>query len=233
MLKRIVLSGAVINFVIVLAGGVCGSLLKRGLPEKLSKIIISGMALCVMYIGITGLFQSGEINPLIVVLSAAAGGVTGQLLDLDSLVNKLGKKLEKRFSAGGDQRFAEGFVNATLLFCVGAMTVVGSVNSGILNDNTVLYSKSLIDGVTAVVFASTFGIGVAFSALPVLIIEGALTLLAAAVSPALTTTVIEHMSVVGSLLIIAISLNMLELTKIKVMNLLPAVFIPLGLCYIL
>lgn len=234
MIKRILLSGAVVNFVLVLIGGALGTLLKRGMPERLRKTIISGMALCVLYIGITGLFQSSEINALVVVLSSALGALIGELLNLDKLINRLGEKIEGRLNKnGGNTRFAEGFVTATLVFCVGAMAVVGSIDSGIRGDNSVLYSKSLIDCVTAVVFASTMGIGVAFSAFPVILLEGALTLLAAVVAPVLTAVVVAHMAVVGSLLIIAIALNMLDITKIKIMNLLPAVFLPLVLCLII
>ena len=233
MIKKVLLSGAVINFALVIIGGIIGALLKRGIPDRFRKTITHGMALCVLFIGITGLFQTTKINPLVVILSMAIGAVIGELIDLDRLINKLGDKLGKRFSGADEKSFSKGFVTATLVFCVGAMSVVGSIDSGIKGDNTVLYSKSLIDGVTAMVFASTFGIGVAFSAAPVLLLEGALTLLAVAVAPVLTTVVVNSMAVVGSLIIIAIALNMLELTKIKIMNLLPAVFLPLLLCLVL
>ncbi len=227
---EILKSGAVVNFLLVILGGVLGSFLKKGIPEKAKTILMQGMALCVMYIGVTGILETG-INVLTVILSIALGALIGELCDLDRLVNRLGEGIEKKLNKGGENiKLAEGFVTATLLFCVGAMTVVGSIDSGISGDNATLYSKSLIDCISAIVFASTLGIGVALSAFPVLIIEGALTLLAKAIEPILTAEIIGHMSVIGSLLIIAISLNMLGLTKIKVMNLLPAVFLPIIFC---
>ncbi|MBQ8203620.1 MAG: DUF554 domain-containing protein [Clostridia bacterium] len=227
---EILKSGAVVNFFLVILGGILGMLFKKGIPERARNILMQGMALCVMYIGVTGIFEDG-INVLVVILSVALGAIVGELIDLDGLVNRLGEKIEKRFNKkGGNTKIAEGFVTATLLFCVGAMTVVGSIDSGISGDNATLYSKSLIDCVSAAVFASTLGIGVALSSVSVLVIEGTLTLLAKVVEPILTAEIISHMSVIGSLLIISLSLNMLGLTKIKVMNLLPAIFLPMIFC---
>lgn len=192
---------------------------------------MNGMALCVLYIGITGLFEDGT-NILIIIASFAIGAVVGELADFDGIVNRLGTWLEKSLGKG-DTKIADGFVTATLLFCVGAMTVVGSIDSGISGDNSTLYSKSIIDGVSSVALTSSLGIGVMLSAIPVLVIEGGLTLLASVVSPILTEAAVAHMSVIGSLLIIAIALNMLGLTKIKVMNYLPSVFLPLIFCLLL
>ena len=144
----------------------------------------------------------------------------------------MAEKIEKKFKKGDSQsgKIAEGFVSATLLFCVGAMTVVGSIDSGISGDNTTLYSKSVIDLITSAVLASSLGFGVVLSCLGVLAIEGTLTLLAVAVQPVLTAQVVAHMSVIGSLLIISLALNLLNVTKIKVMNIIPAIFIPIALC---
>lgn len=229
---KILTSGAVINFILVIIGGSIGMLLKKGIPTRLRDTLMKGMALCVLFIGISGLFEDG-VNVLVVVLSVGIGAVIGELIDLDRLVNRGANWVEKRFNkGGGNTKIAEGLVAATLLFCVGAMTVVGSIDSGLSGDNTTLYSKSLIDCISAAVFASTLGLGVVLSAFPVLIIEGFLTLAAAFVEPVLTAEIINHMSVVGSLLIIAISFNMLQCVKIKVMNLLPAIFLPLILCMI-
>lgn len=229
---RVLTSGAVVNLVLVLVGGIIGLLLKKGIPERISDTLMKGVSLCVLYIGVTGVFED-DINFLIVIISVALGAVIGELANFDKMVNKLGDSIEKKFSRGKEARLAEGFVSATLLFCVGAMTVVGSIDSGISGDNMTLYSKSVIDCIAAAVLASTLGAGVLFAAVSVLVIEGSLTLLAAAVQPVLTDSVIAHMSVIGSLLIIALSLNVMGLTKIKVMNLLPAVFIPIILCSVL
>lgn len=229
-LGKILTSGAVVNFFLVVLGTLIGLLFKKGIPEKLQNALMTGMAFCVLYIGITGLFEQGA-NILVMIVCFAVGAVIGELIDLDKQVNRLGKKIENRFSKNSNSKIAEGFVTATLLFCVGAMTIVGSIDSGISGDNSTLYSKSVIDCVAAAVLASSMGIGVIFAAFSALIIEGAITLLATVISPILTDYIITQMSVIGSLLIIALSLNMLGITKIKVMNFVPAVILPLVLIY--
>lgn len=231
-LVRIFTSGAVINFFLVILGGLLGLLFKKGIPEKVKTTLMSGMALCVMYIGITGFFEEGA-DIIVIILSFALGAVIGELIDLDRLINRLGVRIEKRFSKSSDSKIAEGFVTATLLFCVGAMTVVGSIDSGISGDNSTLYSKSIIDCVAGMTLTTTLGAGVILACIPVLLIEGGLTLLAVFVEPVLTPEIITQMSVIGSALIVALSLNMLGLTKIKVMNYLPCIFLPLLLCFIL
>lgn len=230
IIYRIFTSGAVVNFFIVILGSLIGLLFKKGIPEKVRTTLMNGMALCVMYIGITGLFED-DINIIVIILSFALGAILGELADFDRLIYRLGEKIEARFKSG-DTKVAEGFVTATLLFCVGAMTVVGSIDSGINGDNATLYSKSVIDCIAGMALTTTFGIGVMLSCIPVLIIEGSLTLLAVFVAPILTTEVINHMSVIGSALIIALSLNMLGITKIKIMNYLPSIFLPILLCLI-
>ena len=227
-MMKIFTSGAFVNFILVIAGGLDGMLLKKGIPEKIQQTLMNAMALCVLFIGVTGLFEE-NINTLIIIISAAVGAVLGQALDLDALVNRLALKIEGKFKKADDKnsRIAEGFATATLLFCVGAMTVVGSIDSGISGDNTTLYSKSVIDCISAAVFASAMGLGVVLSSVAVLVIEGGLTLLATVVQPVLTANVVAHMSVIGSLLIVAISLNMMGVTKIKVMNIIPAIFLPI------
>ncbi len=226
----VLLSGAVVNFFLVILGTLLGLLFKKGLPEKIQNVLMTAMAFCVFYIGVTGIFQENA-NILVIIACMAVGAVIGEAIDLDKLINKIGQSIENRFNKnGGNISIAKGFVSATLLFCVGAMTIVGSIDSGINGDNATLYSKSVIDCVAAMALTSSLGFGVIFSALSVLIIEGSLTLLATVVSPILTEYIISQMSVIGSLLIVALSFNMLGITKIKVMNFVPAILLPLILC---
>lgn len=230
MLERIFLSGAFINFLLVILGGLLGVLFRKGIPERIRNILMQSMALCVIYIGVSGIIDDNA-KILVIIISMALGTIIGELFDLDKWTNRFAKKIETVLTKGrSDTGLAEGFVAATLLFCVGAMTVVGSINSGILNDNTVLYSKSLIDCVAAIALASSLGAGVMLSSVAVLFIEGTLTILATLIQPILTDIIISQMTVIGSLLIIAIALNMLGLTKIKVMNCIPAIFLPILLC---
>ena len=226
----VLLSGAVVNFFLVVLGSLVGLIFKKGIPQKLQNALMTGMAFCVLYIGITGLFEEGA-NILVIIVCFALGAVIGELIDLDKQVNRLGKAIENKFAKNSNSKLADGFVAATLLFCVGAMTIVGSIDSGISGDNSTLYSKSVIDCVAAAVLTSGLGIGVIFAAFSALIIEGGITLLANFVAPVLNETVIAQMSVIGSLLIIALALNMLGITKIKVMNFVPAILLPLVLIF--
>lgn len=229
--------GSIVNALAVVGGAAVGMILHRILPvfgkgtggrsAGLSDAIMKGLGLCVLLIGIQGAIQTE--NVLIVILSIVIGTVIGHLCNLDGLINRLGQWVEQ-MTKGKFGNVADGFVNASLLFCVGAMTVVGSLNSGLSGDHAMQYTKALLDMTAAVVFASSMGFGVMLAAFPVLILQGGITLLATWIEPLLTAQAIAEMSAVGSLLIIGLSLNMLGLTRLKVMNYLPAVFLPILLC---
>ncbi len=225
------LLGTFVNTVAVLIGGSIGLILKKGLPERMADTIMKGIGLCVIYIGIDGCLEGS--NALITIISAAVGAVIGELLDLDGKVNRLGGWLEQKVSKnsdGGKNTLAKGFVSASLLFCVGAMTIVGSLNSGLSGDHQMLYTKSLLDFISSIIFASSLGVGVLFSALFVLVYQGAITLLAGFLAPFLTEIVISEMTCIGSVLIMGIGLNMMGITKLKMMNYVPAIFLPILLC---
>jgi uncharacterized membrane protein YqgA involved in biofilm formation len=221
--------GSIVNCFAVIIGGFAGVFLKKGIPEKIGNAIMSGLALCVLYIGISGAL-SGE-NILIAILSITIGSLLGEWIDLDKRINWLGDQLESRFKGKNDKAsISQGFVTSSLLFCVGAMAIVGSLQSGLTGNHETLFAKSLIDGIAALVLASSLGIGVVMSGGLLLLYEGSITLFAKVISPYLTTSVINEMTCVGSLLIIGLALNMLKITNLKIMNYLPAVFIPILLC---
>ncbi len=213
------------NFFAVIAGGLLGTLLRGGIKEKYSQTINVGLALCVMLIGMSGALKTE--NTMLVIISIVVGSLLGELLRIESALDCLGDWAQKKF-AKGDSGFANGFVNATLLFCVGAMAVVGSLEAGLSNKPDTLLAKSALDGVSAIIFASSFGIGVVFSTIPMTIYQGGIALLAGVLAPLLTDALINEMSAVGSILIIALSLNMLGVTKerIRVGNMLPAILVP-------
>ena len=218
--------GAIVNFFAVLAGGTVGLLLKKGLPQRVSDTIMGGVALIVLYIGIDGTLQGQQT--LVAILSVVIGGALGAWIDIDRGLARLGDYAQKKLTKDAEgSTFAEGFVSASLLFCVGAMAVVGALESGLTGNHEVQFAKALIDGVTAIVFASTLGAGVLLSAVAVLVYQGGITLLAGLLAPLLSDAVVAEMSCVGSLLIIGISLNMLNLTKLKLANYLPAIFLPI------
>ena len=224
-----ILTGAVVNALTVFAGSALGLLLKKGLPERMGDSIMKGLSLCVIYIGISGAFE-GE-NVLIAIVAMAVGTVIGELLDLNVRMENLGQWLQNRFQSKNNKvSVAEGFVTSSLLFCTGAMTIVGSLQSGLSLDHSTLFAKSLIDGIAAVVLASSLGFGVLFSGILCLVYEGGLALCAQFIGPFLTESVINEMTCVGSLLIVGIGINMLFKNKICVMNSVPAVFLPILLC---
>ena len=221
--------GAIVNFFSIIIGSAAGLVLKRGLPERFERALLNGMALCVMLVGISGALK-GE-NTLIAIISIAVGAVIGELIDIDGFINKFAKGIEDRLSSGGkDVRFAKGFVSATLLFGVGAMAIVGSLENGLTGNYETLQAKSLLDGISSIVFSASLGVGVAFSAVAIFLYQGSISLLASFLAPFLGDAVIAEMTCVGSLLIVALAFNMLGLTKIKVMNLVPAIFLPILFC---
>ena len=221
--------GTIVNALAVIAGAIVGMLLKKGIPERISDVIMKGVALCVLYIGISGALSG--TNTLITIISIVIGAVIGSLLDIDRRLNSLGEFAERKLSKGdGKVSIAEGFVSASLLFCVGSMAIVGSIQSGLTGNHEMLYTKSMLDGISAMIFASTLGVGVFLSAAAVLVYQGVITLCAQWVQPFLNDYVVAEMTCVGSLLIIALALNMLGITKLKTANYLPAVFIPIILC---
>ena len=221
-----ILTGALVNFATVVAGTLVGLVAGRFLNERIRTATMNAVALIVIGIAVPGLMSSTK--PLVPILSLVIGTVIGEALDIDRAVNRLGDKLQEKFK--GRSRITEGFVTGTLVFAVGAMTVMGSLDSGLKNDHTVLIAKSVIDGISSIVFASTMGVGVAFAGVSVLVIEGGITLLASLVAPLLTEVVIAEITFVGSLLILGISFNLLGLTKLKLLNMMPALFLPLLLC---
>ncbi len=216
------LLGALANFALVIVGSLVGLLFKKGIPERISGAILKGMALCVLWIGVTGAIK-GQ-NALVMIFSVLFGTIIGELIDLDKWMNKLGEWIQRKVG-DGHGNITEGFVTTTLLFCVGAMSVLGPLESGLKLDHTTQLTKGVIDCVCAAIYTSSLGIGVIFSAFSVLVLQGGITLCATWLAPLLNEATVTEMTAVGSLLIIGLSLNMLGLTKLKIMNYLPAVFL--------
>jgi uncharacterized protein len=222
------LQGTVVNGIAIIAGALLGVLLGRLIPERLSEITMQGIGLAVLLIGLQMALQSEQV--LILIFSLILGGISGELLNLEEKLLAVGRRLEK-LVGGKQSHLARAFVYATLIYAVGAMAITGALESGLLGRHQILYAKSALDGISAVVFASTMGIGVAFSALPVMLYQGGIALLARWISLFLTEAVIVELSAVGGLLIVAISLNLLQLKTLKVGNLLPALLFNALLVY--
>ena len=221
-----VLLGSLVNSAAIILGGSIGLALKKGLSDRIASAVMNALALCVLYIGVSGMLK-GE-NILITILSMVFGTLVGEWIDLDKKINQLGDEIESRVSSENKEHsVSNGFVTASLLFCVGAMAIVSALQSGLTGNHDTLFAKSLIDGIAAIVMASSLGIGVLLSAGLILVYEGGITLFANVLAPLLTDSVINEMTCVGSLLIVGLALNMLKLTNLKIMNYAPAVFFPI------
>lgn len=244
-----ILTGSIINTLAILAGSAAGMTLTRAarhfsallprnsaaLGQRLQTVVMQGIALCLLYLGGSGAMK-GQ-NSLIIILSMVIGSAVGEVLDLDQAMRQLGDAVQKQMgrwvSTDSNCAISEGFVTACLIFCVGAMSIVGALDSGLTGSHSMLFAKSLLDGITAVVFAASLGLGVALAAAAVFFYQASITLLASCLAPFLGEAVITEMTCVGSLMILALGLNMLGLTKIKVMNLVPAIILPVFLCRIM
>ena len=230
--------GVLVNTAAVLIGSLIGLFVNKGIPKRLTSAIMTGLGLCTMMIGIKGALD-GE-NIIILVVSIALGAAAGTALKLDERLESLGMMIERRFAQGaGSGRvaggggaadappkstIAQGFVTASMLFCIGAMAVVGSFDSVFKNDNAVVFTKSTLDLIAAVMLASGLGVGVMFSAASVLVYQGMLVLLAQLIRPLLENpSILAEMNCAGSLIIVALGLNMIGVTKIKIVDYLPAI----------
>ncbi len=216
--------GTFVNCIVVIAGGLAGLLFKNGIPDRFNKIVMQAVSLSVMLVGIKTALGCDEL--LIIIISLALGSLVGEWIDIEAYLEKAGKFLEKRFS-GQSNNFSQGFVTASLIFCVGSMAIVGSLESGLMGKHDILFAKSALDGIVSLILSSSLGFGVIFSAIPVLVYQGTITLLAGVLKPFLVPEVISQMSGAGGLLIVGIGLNMLREKQVKVGNMLPAIFIPI------
>lgn len=228
-----IVMGSIVNAVAIVIGGFIGIALKKGIHERVLDGVFKAIGISVIVIGFNGLLSNMAIvdngliktsGELLLIFSLVLGALLGELIDIDRRLNNLSSAIEKKFHLTG---FANSFVNATLLFCVGAMAIIGSINDGLLRDPSVLYIKSLLDGITSIIFGATLGMGVIFAAIPVLIYQGTITVLAGSLSTILVGTFLNQICMVGYALVICVGLNFIITTKIKVANLLPALLIPI------
>ena len=221
---KLILLGSIVNAAAIIVGGAAGSILKRGISERFSSLIMSALGLLTLALGM--MFAVESKNIMVVVFSLVIGSLLGEWINIEKKMSDLGDYVQDKLKAG-EGNFAEGFVTASLLFCVGSMAIMGSLQSGLMNDHKILYTKAVMDGVIAVVFASTLGIGVALSFMPILIYQGSIALLASLIAPYLGTAVVTEMTATGGILLVGVGINILEIKKIKVGNMLPAIFAPI------
>ena len=216
--------GTFVNCLAIICGSLVGMLFKNGVPEKYNQTVMHAMGLAVILVGIKSALGCDDL--LIIIISLALGSVLGEFIGIESYLERLGNFLEKKFSKNS-AGFSAGFVTASLMYCVGSMAIVGSLESGLTGNHDTLFAKACIDGIVGIILTTSLGIGVMFAAVPVLVYQGGITLMAGVLKPLLIPAVVSQMSGTGGLLILALGLNMLREKKIKVGNMLLAIFIPL------
>lgn len=230
--------GTLANMAAIVIGAGIGILIKGGLKQRFQQTIMNALGLAVMFIGISGALQGLFVvedtglqtqNMMIMIVSLALGALIGEIIDIEARLDRMGEWIKNSLKVNGEkgQNFVEGFVSSSLLFCIGAMAIIGSLQDGLSADASMLYAKAFIDGTVAIFFASTLGIGVFFSIIPLGIYQGLITLSAKFVEPFLSEQLISNLSFIGSILIFGIGINMIFGKKIKCGNLLPAVIIPI------
>lgn len=226
--------GTIANAAAIICGALAGIVLRRGLPEKWQQTIMQGVALCIVVIGLQMAFKTANI--VIVVVSLVIGSIIGEYFDIEGNLQNFGSWISSKVYHGKDGSFAaqlaRGFISSTLIFCIGAMAVVGALQDGLKQDPTILYAKATLDGIISIILTANLGIGVAFSAFSVFIYQGCLTLLAAFLQTVMTQAVLNEITACGGVLITAIGINMLKLLEIRISNQLPAIFIACLLAYI-
>lgn len=216
--------GTLANCAAIAGGALAGLFLKRGLPEKWQETMMSGIALCIFVIGVQMALKSGQI--IITIMSLVLGAVAGEACDIEGRVQRLGDYLGAKLTGGDGSaaaRIAEGFVSASILFCTGAMAIVGSIQDGLARDCSTLFAKATLDGIIAMVMSANLGAGVALSAASVGLYQGAITLLAGVVEPYITREILAELTAAGGVMIMAIGTNMLRITRIRIGNLLPGI----------
>lgn len=218
--------GVIVNTIAVIIASLIGIVLNKGIAENISKAIMKGIGIIVVVMGIEGAL-SGE-NTIVTVISITIGVIIGEWIDIDQVFHSNVQKVEKKMvKQDSGYSLSEGFITATMIFCIGSMAIIGSLESGLTGDHTTLYTKSLLDTITAIILASSLGIGVIFSAVSVFIYQGSITLLASYLQPYLPQMVITEMIAAGSILLIGLGLNLLELTELKILNYTPAILLPI------
>lgn len=219
-----ILLGSIVNGITIFAGGLIGSKAGKMIPERHSKLVMTVLQISILVLGVK--FASASNDFLLLVVSLVLGALIGETVDVDQAMTNFGNKMQQRLKSSNNN-FTAAFLSATLLYCVGSMAILASIESGMQNDHSVHFTKALIDGIAAIFLASSMGIGIAFSGISVLLYQGLLTLLASSVAPYATPELMTEMSAVGGIVLIALALTMLEIKPIKIANLIPALFMPI------
>lgn len=220
--------GNIVNAGAIVIGCILGLLIRNGLKDRFKEIVMQAIGLSVLFIGTTSAVNgllNPDSEPILFIISLVIGGLIGEAIDIEKRLESLGDFLQNKFSSG-EHNISQGFVTASLIFCVGTMAIIGALESGLRNNHEMLFAKAVLDGITSIILTTTLGIGVIFSAVAVFLYQGTIVVFASYVEPYLSVDIIREMSIVGGILIVGIGLTMLNIIKVKTANLLPAIIIP-------
>ena len=224
-------TGVIADALAIFAGGTIGLFINKGIPKKIEQAIMKALALSAIYIGITGM-MTGE-NTIFIIIAMVTGVLIGEMIQLDVKVTNLTKLIAQKLPIKNKSAtFTQGFITGSLIMGVGALSIVGPIESGLTGNHTIMYTNAVMDGISSLIFASSLGIGVVFSGVLVFIYEALIVIFAGGLNTLLTEVMINDINAIGSILVLAIGLNMLEITDIKVMNYVPALFIPIVLFFL-
>lgn len=218
--------GTIVNSVAIVLGAIVGLIIKRGLPKKWQETIMNGIGLSIFIIGVQMAFKSNQI--VAVIISLTLGGIFGEIIDIESWLNRLGEWIGRKIAGSSESsssQIAKGFANSSILFCSGAMAIVGSIQDGLAGDHSTLFAKAALDGIISVVLTANMGFGVMLSSISVGAYQGTITILAKVVEPFMTKGVLAELTATGGIIIMAIGTNTLGLTKIRIGNMIPALVI--------
>jgi uncharacterized protein len=213
------MTGTLVNAAAILAGGTAGLIIHSRLPARYTKIVFQGIGIFTVFLGFSMALKTG--NYLVMIFSIVLGSITGELIDIDEKINSFSEWIKKH-TGSSNARFSEGMVTAFLLFCMGSMTILGAFEEGLGNNPSLLYAKSVLDGVSSIALAAAMGAGVLFSVVPLIIYQGGLTLFAAKLGNLMSEPVMNELTAVGGLLLIGLGIGILDIKKIKILNMLPA-----------
>ena len=233
--------GTIVNTAAIIVGGLIGMILGKKLPARLQDTLMKGVGVCVLFLGIAGalekmlIIENGALSSqgsMMLIASVSIGAVIGELIDIDGKMERFGVWLREKSGSNDDTRFVDGFVTASLTVCIGAMAVVGAIQDGIGRDPSTLIAKAVLDFIIVLIMSSTMGKGCLFSAIPVFLLQGSVTLLSTLIAPILTEPALNNLSLVGSTLIFCVGLNLVWGKKVKVANLLPAIIVAVGYAFL-
>jgi len=221
--------GTIVNIAVIIAGSIIGMIIHDKLPRRFVQIVFQAIGLFTLFIGVSMALKTDHI--ILLIMSLVIGSVTGELLGLEKGMERLADRLKRKLKLR-NERFSEGMITAFLLYCMGSVTIIGAIEEGLTGEPTLLYMKSIMDGVSSIALASAMGVGVAFSVIPLLLYQGGITLFASSVGEYFSDVVVDELTATGGILLLGLGINILEIKKLRILNMLPSLIVIVVLVYL-